>query len=171
MRIGKRDVKRRLTGLTLPVVGGSVTWSTDEGERIRARSALHFLEDRRVLYSPYEVEVPESCVESVREIREHLRGAIQACQSAELRDPLRAIQAAAREFLTTVESLRGHQSLQSRMHRDGAPSWLFNQGLGELRARVGVSVALIIDRFDIEIDEHLVPILPPVPDEAEADPS
>jgi hypothetical protein len=54
------------------------------------------------------------------------------------------------------------------MHRGGSSSWIFSQALGELRGRVGVSVAIIIDRFDIDVDEHLAKILPPVGDAEEA---
>lgn len=60
MRFGRREAQRRLTGLTLPVVGGGMTWSVSEGDKAKARSVLNFLEDRRALYDPYEVEIPHA---------------------------------------------------------------------------------------------------------------
>jgi hypothetical protein len=73
VKMGKRDMKRRLTGLTLPSVlgtgGGGAIWTVEEGDGARARFMLQFLEDRRVLYDPYQVELPMACVTSVQEIR------------------------------------------------------------------------------------------------------
>jgi hypothetical protein len=171
MRFGKREVRRRLIGFgfTLPVVGGgaNATWSVSEADKTTACSALNFLEDRRVLYDPYEVEIAHRCVSSVREIREHLRHVIGQCQTDALRDPLRAIQAACRQFLTDVQATERDGRYLDIM-QDGTPSWLFNQAVGALRGRVGTSVAVIAVTFDVDVDEHLGKILPPVVDD-EAD--
>lgn len=50
-------------------------------------------------------------------------------------------------------------------------SWLFYQALGTLRGRVGTSVALIVDVFDLDVDEHLGKILPLPVDEDDEDSS
>jgi hypothetical protein len=49
--------------------------------------------------------------------------------------------------------------------------WTFNQSLGSLRARVGVSAAIIIDTFNVDVDEVLSQILPPPIDSESNDPS
>jgi len=169
MRFGKREVSHRLTSITLPTVlgtgGGGATWTTDEGERSRARSVLQLLEDRRVLYNPFEAEVPAHCITSVQELRSKLQDYIRQCQSAELRDPLRAIQAACRQFLTEAEAVGSGRGHLIDIQGGGTSSWLFNQALGTLRAHVGVSVAVIVTAFDIDIDEHLTKILPPSVDD------
>ena len=164
MRIGRREMRRRLTGLTLPSIlgtgGGGATWTVEAGDKSRADSILRYLEDRRVLYAPYEVEIPHRCVASVREIRAHLRSVIEQCQSRELRDPLRAIQASCRQFLTYAEAI-GDRNGRIDVVGGGSDSWLFNQILGSLRARVGVSVAVVIETFDVDVDQHLAKLLPP----------
>lgn len=164
MRIGRREAKRRLTGLTLPTVfgtgGGGATWETHPGDRALAVAVLQYLEDRRVLYEPFEAEMPRACITSVGEIRGHIAGFIAEAQSPELRNPLRAIQAACREFLTEMQGNRLMWAAEG-----GAESWLFNQALGSLRARVGTSVAIIVETFDIDVDEHLSKIMPPPIDE------
>jgi len=169
MRFGKHETSRRLTGLTLPTVlgtgGGGATWEHDDSDTERARQALQRFEDRRVLYNPFEVELPAQCVQSVAEIREYLRHAIEQCSSAELRDPLRAIQAACRQFLTESQAAGEWHGYIVDIHDGGTPSWLFNQALGAFRARVGMSIAVIVANFDLDIDEHLVKILPPAVDE------
>jgi len=119
------------------------------------------LEDRRVLYDPYDVEIPHRCFTSVQEIRQELRGFIQQSQSSQLRDPLRAIQAACRQFLTDVQALGDGNGHAIDIQRGGNDSWLFNQALGSFRARVGVSVAVLVETFDIDVDEHIAKIMPP----------
>jgi hypothetical protein len=165
MRIGKRDTSRRLTGLILPsflgIGGGGITWANDEGEKSKARSALLYLEDRRVLFDPFEVEIPDRCISSVNDIRGYLRAHIEQCNSPELRNPLRAIQAACRQFLTDTQAIDGRHGRFIDIQRGGTPSWLFNQALGSFRARVGISIAVMIETFDIDVDEHLAKILPP----------
>lgn len=125
---------------------------------------LQYLEDRRVLYDPFEVEIPHACVRSVEEIRTELARFIADSRSPELRDPLRAIQAACRQFLTNVQGMVDHDFHIIEI-QGGVDSWLFNQALGELRARIGTSVAVIVATFGIAVDEHLVKIMPPVVEE------
>jgi hypothetical protein len=169
MRIGRREVKRRLTGFTLPTVlgtgGGSATWTTEPTDRALASVALQYLENKRVLYVPFEVEIPSVCIRSVREIRTHLTDLIANSQSPELRNPLRAIRAACRQFLTDVEAIQnnGYDLDSTPLVRWPTMSaWVFNQALGSLRGLVGTSVAIIIETFDVDVDEHLARIMPPV---------
>lgn len=65
-----REIVARLTGLSTPVFG--VSWGPLEPEIDVARRVIAYLEDRRVLYNPGELEVPEHCVESVLDIRRTL---------------------------------------------------------------------------------------------------
>jgi hypothetical protein len=67
-----REIVSRITGLSVPVFG--VQWNPPEAECVAARRVLAFLEDRRVLYVPSEMELPQHCVESVLRIREFRTG-------------------------------------------------------------------------------------------------
>jgi hypothetical protein len=49
-----------------------VTWNPGEAKIVAARRVLVYLEDRRVLYEPWNVEVPDDCVDSVLQIRRFL---------------------------------------------------------------------------------------------------
>ena len=62
-----KQIINRLTGFSTPVFG--VSWSPPQSHIDVARSVIIFLEDRRVLYNPYELEVPQHCIHSVIEIR------------------------------------------------------------------------------------------------------
>jgi hypothetical protein len=60
----------RLTGISTPLV--RVSWQPTDLEVSAARRVIAFLEDRRVLYAPEEMEVASHCVQSVLEIRHFL---------------------------------------------------------------------------------------------------
>lgn len=50
---------------------GSLSWeNVPDVEKEVVQRLIPFLEDRRVLYSPSEVEVPHHCVDSILQIRE-----------------------------------------------------------------------------------------------------
>jgi RHS repeat-associated protein len=60
------EIANRLTGISTPLVG--VSWQPTDLEVSAARRVIAFLEDRRVLYAPEEMEVASHCVDSVLEI-------------------------------------------------------------------------------------------------------
>ncbi len=70
-----REVLSRTTGFSVPMFG--VSWNPPQREIGVARQVLAFLEDRRVLYNPYHLEVAEQCIRSVAEIRRFLTKAIR----------------------------------------------------------------------------------------------
>ena len=61
------EVARRLTGISCPIFG--VSWDPGVAKIASARRVLTYLEDRLVLYAPWEVEIPEHCVDSILEMR------------------------------------------------------------------------------------------------------
>ena len=61
------EVLSRITGFSVPVFG--VSWNPPQPEVVAARRVLAYLEDRRVLYNPYHLEVEDQCTSSVLDIR------------------------------------------------------------------------------------------------------
>lgn len=58
MKINYKDILGRLTGFSTPFIG--VSWDPSNTEKDVAKSVIAFLEDRRVLYVPSEVEITRS---------------------------------------------------------------------------------------------------------------
>jgi hypothetical protein len=148
-------VRRRLTGFSIPVFG--VPWSPSEPRRDAARRLVTFLEDRRVLYAPEEMEVPSHCVTSVVDIRRHITEELQrGPDDDDLAQSMRAMRASCRKFLDIADGdvvrfggRSGHWA-----------SWKFNGALGELRGLFGLHLTRIAVQYGVEIEDDLATILP-----------
>jgi hypothetical protein len=81
---------------------------------------------------------------------------VDCVRADELRDALRGIQAAAREFVTQME----HFCRYRRWEDDWVSTFRFlDEALGAFRALVGVQLAHIVDRFGLKVDGDLARIL------------
>jgi hypothetical protein len=105
-------------------------------------------------------------------LRTYLGGQIPQCESVELRDELREIQAALRQCLT--DYAQGQGVARAYAEREGISPVRYGvafeaQALGVMRARVGAAVAEIAGTFDIPVDGDLARIVPQGLDEAEAE--
>jgi hypothetical protein len=137
----------RMTGINIPIFG--VSWRPPEPQRKIVRELLVFLEDRRVLYNPYSLEVEPELVDSVRKIREALTSAIsRLADNAQAVSWLRAMRIACRTFLDS-----------ERMPFHGEHSSIFLE-LGELRALFGTHIAYLSVHFGIGLEADLASIVP-----------
>lgn len=153
-----KEIANRLTGISCPVFG--VQWNPPELDVTRARRVLTFLEDRRVLYNPDSVEVPEHCVRSVIEIRHMLSSEVASLDSDnELSHSLRAMRSACRKFLDTAHEDNGRIITDSRHHGHWA-SWIFFPALGEMRGVFGIYIAIMALQYGLHIEGKLASILP-----------
>jgi len=155
-----REAARRLTGITTPFGGLSFAPPT-ETEREAAHHLITFLEDRRVLYNPSDLEEREHCVRSVLEIRRELiHTACQHDRAGVLGAQLRAMAAACRKFLDAMQRLTIQDRFALRPGSFGYGAWVFDSALGELRGVIGIHVAQLAARYDVDVGEELATILP-----------
>jgi hypothetical protein len=161
-----KELAARLTGISTPLFG--LSWSPSVAERDVAQELLSELEDRRVLYNPYEAETPEYCVQSVLEIRRLLRELLRKLQgTGVLAEHLRGMAGAARAFLDRMEEFRRVSGELSSLGY--GQSMAFNDALGQMRGVFGVHIAFIAIRYDVPVRGHLSQILPSLPDENDLD--
>lgn len=159
------EIANRLTGISTPIIG--VSWQPAGSETAAARRVVAFLEDRRVLYNPGEMEVPAHCVSSVLQIRHFLTAEIGSLGGkSELGASLRAMRAACRKFLDAVGGEDSEIALHAREPGHYA-SWTFYGALGEMRGVFGIHLARVAALFRIDIEDELAAILP---SKAEGDP-
>ena len=159
-----KEIASRITGFSVPVFG--VSWNPPEPEVAIARRVLSFLEDRRVLFNPYHLEVADQCISSVLDIRRSLTEEIgRLSHASKLAEHLRGIRAACRKFLDTMHlDNASHRIL--RPHWPGAFESEFFTDLGELRASIGLHIAAIAVMYGIDVEGELAKTLPASDEEA-----
>ena len=79
MKIKYKKVAKSLTGFSTPFFG--VSWNPPETDRNVVRKLITFLEDRRALYNPYNIEMPIFVDQSLLEIRKELTKILQEVSS------------------------------------------------------------------------------------------
>lgn len=115
------------------------------------------------------MEVPEHCVHSVIEIRQHLSHELGPLEHEdELAKSLRAMRAACRKFLNTVQDgERGRDIIRYGHHHDHWASWKFNGALGEMRGVFGIHIAMLATEYGLDVEDELASILPGAEDNEE----
>jgi len=153
-----KEIASRLTGLSCPIIGAS--WNPPEPDISVSRRIITFFEDRRVLYDPCEVEVPQHCVHSVIEIRRFLTQELSKQDvSKEIADSLRALRAACRKFLTSVQCQDREIIPFANQHGHFA-SWILMDAIGQLRGTFGVHLAQLAVRHGLDVEDDLAQIFP-----------
>ena len=153
-----KEICNRLTGFSVPLFG--VQWNPPKTEIQLTRRVITFLEDRRVLYNPSDLEIPEHCVHSVIEIRHFLTEVLHDCTpGSEIANHIRAMRAGCRKFLDTVQSDDRHIITFGSQHNH-CSSWVFQPALGELRATFGIHLAQLAVRYGCDLEGELIKILP-----------
>lgn len=151
MRIKFSKILKRLTGISTPVFG--VSWNPPDSDREIVRRLTAFLEDRRVLYNPYDLEMPMYVDESLVEIRRELTRLLQTIDDDSGIPPhLRAMRAACRKYLD-ASSLRRVPTRRAMQVGSFA-------GLGELRAIFGIHIGQLAVKYGVDVEEELASILP-----------
>jgi hypothetical protein len=152
------EVVSRITGFSIPIFG--VQWNPPEADCVVARRVITFLEDRRVLYAPSEMEMPHHCLHSVLHIREFITGELQNLDAGnDVAQHLRAMRAACRKFLATVGA-EDDDIIRHGAERGHYASWIFNSAVGELRGVFGVHISALAASHGLDVEDDLASILP-----------
>jgi len=159
------EVVARVNGVSTPIFG--VSWTPPTVDVDVARRVVAFVETRRVLFSTYTNEVPEECVQSVVAIRSFLSDVIGAGGIAnELVEPLRLMRRYCVRFLERVGATEDRRDPDApsrhlfREQRWRMHDYWFAEAIGELRAGVGLQIAIIAASFGLDVDDDLASTLP-----------
>lgn len=164
-KIAFQKLASRLTGIS--AFGFGANWEAPENDTAVVRNLIHFLEDRRVLYVDYCLEIPSEVDHSLLKVREELTAALQRLPAySPAVEPIRMMRASARKFLNR-EYPRFRNFVDHHYHHhswrtpEGDPG--FFTALGELRANFGREIATLAYVYGIDVEEELASILPPEP--------
>jgi hypothetical protein len=150
------EVLRRITGISTPIFG--ISWEPTDSERAIARKVVAYLEDRRVLFTPFELEDPNHCVQSILQIRKFLTERLGELDSHdELRSALGGMRAACRKFLDAAGGSPRRARPRDPWHWH---PFEFNTALGELRGVFGIQLARILALHGLDVEDDLATVLP-----------
>jgi len=152
------EIKERITGISCPVFG--ISWNPPVAECNTAKRIIRFLEDRRVLYNPSEMENPIHCVQSIFEIRKFLNTELQSLsEKSKLFDPIKAMRISCRKFLDKM-NVEDDRFLDHASTWGHWASWTFASALGELRGNFGIMISQIATLYGIDVEDDLASIIP-----------
>jgi len=160
-KLKSKTMLSRLGGVS--AFGFGVSLKLPEADRTIVRELLTFLEDRRALFVAAIWEQPNHVVQSVQQMRTELTKALQRLgEKSPAAEACRSMRGACRDFLTKV----GTSELREMDRRfvEGWQGETFLIALGALRATFGQQIALLAHLYDVDLEEHLASILPPVPE-------
>ena len=158
-----QEIANCLTGITTPIFG--VSWNPPESQRSIARRVISFLEDRRVLYVPSEVEIPHHAVESILEIRRFLTSELGNIEhDSEIGISLAALRSSCRKFMNKVDGDQ-REIIRFGSNHGHFASWIFISALGELRGVFGIHLAKIATAYGLDVEDDLASIFPEKSDE------
>lgn len=157
------DILRRLSsiGITVPLIGGGFSATlapASEAETHRAARILTFLEDRRALFDPMDVEVPQYATQSIMGIRQHLaKELLEIERTSVLAACLRGMIGACHQFLSRTQLDRVERGWRRSFYDQ-----LYVHALGELRGHFSVHIAQMAAAHGLDVEGQLATILPDV---------
>lgn len=158
-KIQSKALASRLRGFS--AFGFGASFEPPEADSTVVRELLISLEDRRALYVQAIWEQPEGVTRSVQEMRSELTTTIKRLgDGSPAAEACRVMRAACRDFvsiadLTSLEPMDQH-------FVQGWQGENFLLALGALRSTLGQQIAVLAYLYEVDLEEHLAAILPPV---------
>lgn len=148
-----KEILASITGVSVPIFG--LQWQPPAPDVRIARDLLRELEDRRVLYRPYEMEGAQHCLGSVNDMRGSLTAAAQRLTSeGPLLKQLQKLRRASRDFCDIVGSTKFDQAPLPVQQS------LLNRELARLRKTAGSVVGAIALSYGLNVEDELASIIP-----------
>jgi len=146
-------IYKNITGLSCPIFG--IQWNAPTIEADEAKNIIIFLEDKRVLFNPSNMEDSSHCSQSVIEIRSELTKSLQALpSSSNLAKALKRMKSACQDFNNKL----GHPMYST--FDQPVQNSILERELFKLREKCGVSVAEIAVSYGLDVDDGLASIIP-----------
>ena len=146
-------IYKNITGLSCPIFG--IQWNAPAIEADEAKKVITFLEDKRVLFNPANMEDSMHCAQSVIGIRSELTKVLQVFPSnSNLAKQLRHMRKACQEFSDKIGTP------QVILFDPPVRTSILERALFKLREKCGVSAAEIAVAYGLDVDDGLASIIP-----------
>lgn len=148
-------VRYRTTGVGIGSL--SASWERKDDDQEIARRVLNDLEDHRMLWRDFTMEIEEHCVLSANRVREELREHLNNPEiSAELAARVKLLRQLFRDFVSEV----GPDGEGWHHHGHGMGTDPLSLALGRLRGLVGVQIGELAADYELEVSDDLATIVP-----------
>lgn len=142
---------KRIKGISTPF--GGISFDLNDTEKDVIRELFIYLEDRRVLFNPYELESPNYVLQSIVQIRDYLtKILIRLDDDSNLAEFIRKMRAACRKLMETNPDNSYYSGMIERAQ--------FFASLGEVRGVFGIYLKNLSERFNIKVETELASIFP-----------
>jgi hypothetical protein len=146
-------IYKNITGLSCPIFG--IQWNAPIIEADEAKNIVLFLENKRALFNPANMEDAGHCAQSVIDIRSELTKSLQSLPSdSKLAKTLKRMRKACQEFSNKL----GHPKF-TKFDSPVQTSMLVRE-LFKLREKCGVAIAEIAVAYGLDVDDGLASIIP-----------
>lgn len=133
-------------------------WERKDNDRELARRLFIHLEDHRMLWKDFSVEIEEHCIQSAERARHELTALLTSPEiGPHLAEGLSAIRAAFRAFMDEVGE--EYRDRYHRHHYPGDRTDPLSLALGRLRGVVGVQIGEIASTWDVAVPDDLATIV------------
>lgn len=167
-KLKSKALLSRLGGVS--AFGFGMSFKPSETDRTIVRELLTSLEDRRALFVAAIWEQPNHVLESVLQMRTELTNALKRLgEKSPAAGACRSMRGACRDFLDETGTMQLRE--MDRRFVEGWQGEKFLIALCTLRARFGQQIALLAHAYQVDLEDHMASILPPLPDKDEKSPS
>jgi hypothetical protein len=158
-RIKGQKLLSRLSSLS--AFGFGMGFKFQESEQQVVREVIIFLEDRRVLYVDYRLEIESEVVHSAMEIRKELTAVLMRVKpDTPAANAFNIMRTECRRFLSGPRADFRNVGDRGPQGRPGMDAGFF-EALGKLRAVFGQQLAELAALYELDLSADLETILPP----------
>lgn len=146
-------MRKRINGFSSPV--GGFSWEYTEDEKTQIQKLFYFLESKRLLVTPIDMEVTDECAISALDIKNFITGLLcefQFSKFSELR--LKRLCAVCNDFLDKLNQLRTPHFIYKNNHGDWADN-NFSIAMKDFRNIFRENIISLEENYGLSFDKHI----------------
>lgn len=141
----------RITGIDVPF--GGISWEYTETEKKLIQKLFFFLESKRLLTNPIEMEIKQWCIESALEIKRELVSILSECNfSKDTTDCIRSMISACNDFLDRLDNVEEAGIIYKNQNGDWANS-AFSSAMKQFRNVFRENISLLSSVYGISFTQ------------------
>lgn len=146
-------MKIRINGFSSPV--GGISWEYTESEKRQIQKLFYFLESKRLLVNPADMELPDQCVQSALEMKKFIVGLLCDFQfSDDAESHLKELCAACNDFLDGLNSRQRPHIIYKNNSGDWADSD-FSTIMKNFRNVFRTNIIRMEKNYELSFSKHI----------------